>query len=233
MRVIVADDSALLREGIVGLLQRQGHEVIGQAATAPELLRAVDDAVAGDTAPEVVITDVRMPPGMADDGLEAALRIRRAHPRIGILVVSQHIAAAYAAELFGSAFGAPSGASPHETAGTGGLGYLLKDRVSRVADFLHSLGIVAGGGVVIDPEVAARLIQGRRSSIDALSGREREVLQLMSEGLSNAEIAERLYLSAGAVSKHVANVFTKLHLPHGEDNRRVRAVLTYLTADHR
>lgn len=230
MRVIVADDSALLREGIVGLLQRQGHDVIGQAATAPELLNAVETTVRTGTPPDVVITDVRMPPGMSNDGLEAALRIRRTHPTIGILVVSQYVAAAYATELFNAPIGG-SGSAPGNP-GPGGLGYLLKDRISRVADFLRSLNTVAAGGVVIDPEVATRLIQGRGSTIHSLSRRELEVLQLMSEGLSNLQIAEQLHLSTGAVSKHVANVFTKLDLPHGEDNRRVRAVLTYLTAAH-
>lgn len=228
MRVVVADDSALLREGIVGLLRRQGHDVVGQAATAPELLAAVDTAVSDGESLDVVITDVRMPPGMSDDGLEAALRIRRSHPGVGILVVSQYVAAAYATELFAGADGTL--VSAPGSAGSGGLGYLLKDRISHVADFLRSLSIVAAGGVVVDPEVATRLIQGRGSALGSLSPREREVLQLMSEGLSNQQIAERLYLSAGAVSKHVANVFTKLGLPHGEENRRVRAVLTYLTA---
>lgn len=226
MRVIVADDSALLREGIVGLLQRQGHEVIAQAATAPELLNAVDTVVRNGEPPDVVITDVRMPPGMNDDGLEAAIRIRHTNPGIGILVVSQYVAAPYAIELFGRPMSAA-----HDTR-SGGLGYLLKDRISRVTDFLHSLDIVAAGGVVVDSEVATRLMQGHGSALDALSAREREVLQLMSEGLSNPQISERLHLSAGAVSKHVANVFSRLGLPHGEDNRRVRAVLTYLTAVH-
>jgi len=226
MRVIVADDSALLREGIVGLLERQGHDIIAQAATAPDLLNAVDTAVRNGEPPDVVITDVRMPPGMSDDGLEAANQIRRTHPEIGILVVSQYVAAPYAIELFGNPI---SGA--HDTR-PGGLGYLLKDRISRITDFLRSLNIVANGGVVVDPEVATRLIQGHGSALNALSVREHEVLQLMSEGLSNPQIAERLHLSAGAISKHVANVFTRLGLPHGEDNRRVRAVLTYLTAVH-
>lgn len=225
MRVIVADDSALLREGIVGLLERQGHEVVAQAASAPELLTAVDAAERNGQTTDVVITDVRMPPGMSDDGLEAAITIRRNHPGIGILVVSQYVAAAYAAQLFGG----PEGGIVSAPRTAGGLGYLLKDRVSRVSDFLRSLDIVGAGGVVVDPEVATRLIQGRGSALDSLSPRELEVLQLMSEGLSNQQIAERLYLSAGAVSKHVANVFTKLGLPAGEDNRRVRAVLAYLT----
>lgn len=227
MRLIVADDSALLREGIVGLLERQGHEVVAQAASAPELLTAVDRAAGDDRVVDVVVTDVRMPPGMGDDGLAAAIDIRQHHPGIGIMVLSQYVATAYAAELFGGLSGGSLMVSP---GGAGGLGYLLKDRISRVADFMRSLSIIAAGGVVIDPEVATRLIQGRRSALDRLSARELEVLELMSHGLSNQQISTRLYLSASAVSKHVANVFAKLELAAGEDNRRVRAVLTYLTA---
>lgn len=226
MKVIVADDSALLREGIVGLLERQGHEIIAQAGSAPELLTAVDASVGRGAIPDVVITDVRMPPTMRNDGLEAAVTIRRDHPGIGILVVSQFVAAAYASALFGSEATTVAAAGPE----VGGLGYLLKDRVSRVTDFLRSLAIVAAGGVVVDPEVAATLVRGRRSALDVLTARELEVLELMSRGLSNQQIAEQLYLSAGAVSKHVAGVFAKLELPLDQENRRVRAVLAYLTA---
>ena len=226
MRLIVADDSALLREGLVGLLERQGHEVVAQAASAPELLAAVATSHRFVCLPEVIITDVRMPPGMADDGLAAALDIRRQHPGVGILVLSQYVATAYATELFG---GRGTGALVAAPGAAGGMGYLLKDRISRVSDFMRSLSIIAAGGVVVDPEVASRLVRGRRSALDGLSGREREVLELMSQGLSNQQISERLYLSASAVSKHVSNVFNKLELPAGEDNRRVRAVLAYLT----
>lgn len=222
MRLVVADDAALLREGLIGLLERQGHEVLARATTAPELEAAVHRAVADGCPPDVVITDVRMPPTMTDDGLAAAVRLRAAHPRIAILVLSQYVAPAYAADLFAGGAAAPDAA--------GGLGYLLKERVARVADFSRSLGIVAAGGVVVDPEVAARLVTHRRTALDALSPREREVLELMARGLSNPRIGEHLVLSAGAVAKHVANVFTKLGLPPGEDNRRVRAVLAYLTA---
>lgn len=222
MRIIVADDSALLREGLVGLLERQGHEVLGQAASATELT-----AVVGHRAPEgldVVITDVRMPPTMTDDGLRAALELRRAHPHIGILVVSQYVAPEYARQLFDpDAAVAPQGA--------GGLGYLLKDRIARVADFMRALAVVAAGGVVVDPDVAARLMQRTPSRLTALTPREYEVLELMARGLSNPQIGEALYLSPGAVSKHVAGVFTKLELGPGEDNRRVRAVLAFLAAD--
>lgn len=246
MRIVVADDAALLREGLVGLLERQGHEVVAQAASATELEAVVDRAMgagaaggaggaAGAGAPDVVITDVRMPPTMTDDGLAAAVRLRGRYPGLGILVLSQYVAPAYAADLFadGAGVGAVSagitGAGPGD-ADRGGVGYLLKERVARVADFMRSLGIVAAGGIVVDPEVASRLVAGRRGALDVLSARELEVLELMARGLSNAQIAEQFVLSAGAVSKHVANVFTKLDLPPGEDNRRVRAVLTYLSA---
>ena len=148
------------------------------------------------------------------------------HPGIGIMVLSQYVASAYATELFNGAVGPAGPGDPS----VGGLGYLLKERVARVADFLHSLQIVAAGGVVIDPEVASLLVLDRRTALDALSPREREVLELMARGLSNPQIAQQLVLSAGAVSKHVANLFTKLELPPGEENRRVRAVLAYLTA---
>lgn len=228
MRLIIADDSAILREGLLGLVERQGHDVVATAASAPELLVAVAATHRRGCLPDVVITDVRMPPGMSDDGLAAALHIRRKHPGVGILVLSQYVAAAYAADLFGGRGGAPVSS----TVDAGGLGYLLKDRISRVADFMRSLSIIEAGGVVVDPEVATRLIQSQRSSMDQLSAREFEVLGLMSQGLSNQQISERLYLSASAVSKHVANVFVKLGLTAGEDNRRVRAVLAYLTAAH-
>lgn len=211
MRVVVADDSALFREGLVGILERIGHEVVNQAGDANELrMLPVDDV-------DVIVTDVRMPPNMADDGLRAAVDIRERHPRVGIMVLSQYVAPAYATELFKP--GAP---------GTG-LGYLLKDRVARVADFMRSLEIVASGGVVVDPEVAVSLVRGRSSRLDGLTPREEEILALMAEGLSNTQICERLFLSAAAVSKHVANVFMKLGMTPGEDNRRVRAVLAYLT----
>ena len=220
MRLAVADDSALLREGLVGLLERQGHTVVGEAASATELLAVVGHAAG---AVDVVITDVRMPPDLTDDGLRAALQIRERWPATGILVVSQYVAPEYAHQLFGP----PGQAAP---VGVGGLGYLLKDRIARVADFMRSLAIVAAGGVVIDPDVAARLVHRTPSRLAALTRREREVLELMARGLSNAQIGERLVLSPGAVSKHVANVFTKLDLGPDEENRRVRAVLAFLAA---
>lgn len=227
MKLIVADDSALLREGLASLLERQGHEIVSQVASASELVVAVATAVHNGRRPDVVITDVRMPTGMGDDGLAAAIRIRTDHPGMGILVLSQYVATGYATDLFSGLGDELSLVSPRDA---GGLGYLLKDRISRVADFMRSLSIIAAGGVVVDPEVAARLIHGHRTALDRLSVRELEVLELMSHGLSNQQITERLYLSASAVSKHVTNVFMKLELPAGEDNRRVRAVLAYLTA---
>lgn len=226
MRLILADDAALLREGLIGLLERQGHEIAAHASTAPELEAAVNQCVDEGRVPDVVVTDVRMPPNMTDDGLAAAARIRRRHPQIGILVLSQYIAPAYATELFTADTSVP------DSSAGGGLGYLLKERVARVADFIRSLETVADGGVVIDPQVGSRLIAGERGALDALTRRETDVLELMAQGLSNAQIAEQLVLSAGAVAKHVANIFTKLQLPPGEDNRRVRAVLTYLGHSH-
>lgn len=221
MRLIVADDSALLREGLAGLLERQGHEVVALAASAPELEAMVHHAMAQNATPDVVITDVRMPPRMAEDGLQAALAIRATYPHIGICVVSQYIAPEYAAELFGSDAAGPS---------VGGLGYLLKDRIARVADFMRNLAVVAAGGTVIDADVAARLVRRTPGRLAALSPRELEVLELMAQGLSNAQISEQLVLSTGAVAKHVAGIFAKLGLGPGEENRRVRAVLTFLAA---
>lgn len=215
MKLIIADDSALFREGLVGLLERQGHEIIGQAGSASELLALAETGV-----PDVVVTDVRMPPDMTDDGLRAAVVLRERMPEVGIMVLSQYVAPGYATKLF-------EPAAPVE--GVGGLGYLLKDRVARVADFIRSLQVVAAGGVVVDPEVAASLVHGRQSKLNALSPREVEVLELMAQGLSNQQICEKLFLSAAAVSKHVASVFSKLGMAPDEDNRRVRAVLAYLT----
>lgn len=228
MRLIVADDAALLREGLVGLLERRGHDILAQAASAGELEAVVDRAIADGTPADVVITDVRMPPTMTDDGLAAAVRIRTRHPQTGLLILSQYVAPAYAADLLAANPNHPGTRAP--TPGAGGLGYLLKERVARVADFTHSLDVVAAGGIVIDPQVAAQLVANRRTALDTLSPREREVLELMARGLSNPQIGEHLTLSAGAVAKHVANTFAKLNLAPGDDNRRVRAVLTYLTA---
>lgn len=212
MKIVLADDSALLREGVAGLLERRGHEIVGQAATAPSLIELVETG----PLPDIVVTDVRMPPNMADDGLKAAVSLRRSFPSLAVMVLSQYVAPAYAVELFDV-----------DTAGTG---YLLKDRVSEVADFLSSLEVVAQGGTVIDPTVAKALMASGRSGLAELTPREREVLELMSQGKSNKEIASALVLSAAAVAKHVSNIFLKLRLDPKEDNRRVKAILEYLAA---
>ncbi|MCL2316192.1 MAG: response regulator transcription factor [Actinomycetia bacterium] len=217
MRVVIAEDAALLRAGLVSLLERAGHEVVAEAEDAPGLEAAV---AACETPPDIVITDVRMPPTLTDDGLRAAVRLRRAYPRLGVLVLSQYVAPAYAAELL-------------EDSGQAGTGYLLKERVGRVTDFMASLDIVAQGGVVVDPEVVGSLLRARQADplLARLTPREHEVLALMAGGASNAQIAARLVVSPAAVAKHVANIFAKLDLGPGEDNRRVRAVLAYLDAD--
>lgn len=216
--ILVADDSALLREGLVGLLERQGHEVVGQESRADALEATVADLAAAGQLPDVVITDVRMPPTMTNDGLSAAIRIKTAHPGVGVLVVSQYVSALHAQELF--ALPSPPG--------SGGSGYLLKDRIAQVADFIGALTMVAAGGVVIDPEVARAMMQNSRSGLGDLSPRELEVLELMAQGLSNGQISERLFLSGAAVAKHVSSIFAKLGFEPGDENRRVRAILTFL-----
>lgn len=213
LSIVVADDSALLREGIAGLLERRGHKIIGQAASAPELIEVVKTQV-----PDVVITDVRMPPSMSDDGLQAAVTLRETYPDLAVMVVCQYVAPVYASELFADA--------------TGGTGYLLKDRISEVASFLDSLAIVASGGTVIDPTVASALMSTSRSGLATLTPREQEVLELMSQGLSNKDIAAKLVLSSAAVAKHVSNIFMKLGLDASEDNRRVKAILEYLSSQN-
>ena len=209
MRIAIADDSALLREGVAGLLTRRGHEVVAQVGSADQVQGVVDTH-----APDLVITDVRMPPNMRDDGLQAALALRKQGP-VNVLVLSQYVAPAYARELF--------------SGGDGGTGYLLKDRVAEVKDFVQACETVASGGVVIDPDVAGELMAASSQWLTALTPREREVLELMAEGLSNAEIAEKLYFSGAAVAKHVSSIFSKLGLTPDEENRRVRAILMYLS----
>lgn len=207
MRIAIADDSALLREGVAGLLTRRGHEVVAQVGSADQVQGVVDTH-----APDLVITDVRMPPNMRDDGLQAALALRKQGP-VNVLVLSQYVAPAYARELF---------------SGDGGTGYLLKDRVAEVKDFIQACETVASGGVVIDPDVASALMAASSRWLTTLTPREMEVLEHMAEGLSNAQIAEKLYLSGAAVAKHVSSIFSKLGLTPDEDNRRVRAILMYL-----
>lgn len=212
MRILLAEDSTLLREALTALLDRLGHTVIAHAASAPELLAGY---TALTSAPDLVITDVRMPPDGTDDGLRAALALRAENPTLPILVLSQIVAATYADDLL--------------TLPAGAVGYLLKDRIGHVRDFARALATVASGGTVIDPEVVRTLLaRGAAGPLDDLTPREREVLALMADGLSNTEIATRLFLSDAGISKHIGNVFSKLGLSPVDDNRRVRAVLTYL-----
>ncbi|MEE9964874.1 MAG: response regulator transcription factor [Propionicimonas sp.] len=222
MRLVLADDAALLRAGLVGLLERAGHEVVAELEDAPSLVSAVFALNERGELPELVVTDVRMPPTMTDDGLRAAVQIRSVFPQLPVLVLSQYVAPAYAQVLLDAA------SEPNAP----GTGYLLKERVGRVADFLKSVDLVASGGMVIDPEVVRSLLRSRRgdSRLERLTPRELEVLELMADGSSNSQIADTLVVSAAAVAKHVANVFAKLDLGPDEENRRVRAVLTYLNA---
>ena len=280
MRILLADDAALLREGLAGLLTTAGHKVVAQVADADALRTEVERLAAAGELPDIVVTDVRMPPTGTDDGLRAAIDLRRAHPGLPVVVLSAYVAGPYVQDLLEET---ESSASPASPAGSGGaVGYLLKERVGRVADFLHSLDVVVGGGVVIDPEVVSHLMKAARAAgsraggaaettagpaavaptapsgfqtpapigavspstpsggiasaapggagLDRLTRREQEVLELMAQGLSNAQIAERLVVSDGAVAKHVANIFRGLDLQPGEENRRVRAVLAWLHA---
>ena len=212
-RVVLAEDGVLLREGLVGVLTRFGFNVAAAVGTAEELL----DAVAAHH-PDLVITDIRMPPGYSDEGLRAVVSLRGDHPDLAVVVLSQYVQPEYAAMLL--------------DAGNGrGVGYLLKDRVVDVADFVAALRTVVGGGVVLDPQVVAQLLQRPRDPLVGLSGREREVLALIAEGHSNTAIAKRLFVSEAGVGKHVGNILAKLGLPPTEDtNRRVMAVLAYLRA---
>ena len=303
MRILLADDATLLREGLAGLLTTAGHEVVAQVADADALREEVGRLAAAGELPDVVVTDVRMPPTGTDDGLRAAIDLRRAHPGLPVVVLSAYVAGPYVQDLLEETESPTSPAGPGgPSASSGGaVGYLLKERVGRVADFLHSLDVVVGGGVVIDPEVVSHLMKAARAAatgheaapatwtgqaagvagamteqtpgaasgapmsaaatppgpwvpvpvrvgspptppggiasaapggagLDRLTRREQEVLELMAQGLSNAQIAERLVLSDGAVAKHVANIFRGLDLQPGEENRRVRAVLAWLHA---
>lgn len=216
--LVLADDSALLREGLAGLLERQGYDVIARESSAPGLVDCINRLDGQGRLPDAIITDVRMPPSMRNDGLEAALAIRRRHPAVAIMVLSQYVSATYAQQLF--AADAPVDA--------GGTGYLLKDRVSEVADFLGSLRVVLAGGMVTDPEVARAMVRGSRSGLADLTPRELEVLELMARGLSNGQISAQMIVSRAAVAKHVSAIFLKLGLDPSEENRRVRAILAFL-----
>ena len=211
MRVVIAEDNALLREGLVLLLTSTGHEVVAVVGTGPEILPALLEHH-----PDVAVLDVRMPPGFRDEGLRAALEARRRLPGLPVLVLSQYVEESYAAELLGG--------------GAAGVGYLLKDRVGRVDEFLDALTRVAAGGTALDPEVVAELLTRRADSpLDSLTPREREVLELMAEGLDNTTIARTLFITERSVSKHIGNVFLKLGLPTSDSgHRRVLAVLAYL-----
>ncbi|MFW6773613.1 response regulator [Nocardioides sp. CPCC 205120] len=210
MRVVVADDSVLLREGLQLILADAGHTVVATAGDGPGLVAAVLEH-----SPDLALVDVRMPPSHTDEGLRAAVEVRRQRPGARILVLSQYVEVSYADELL--------------AAGEGGVGYLLKDRVSELGAFLDALGTVAGGGTVLDPLVVAQLMRRRRDPLAALTPREREVLAAMAEGLSNAAVAERLGVSEGGVEKHTQRIFAKLGL-HADDgqHRRVKAVLAFL-----
>ncbi|GGL91147.1 DNA-binding response regulator [Streptomyces fumigatiscleroticus] len=208
---MLAEDSVLLREGLIGLLGRCGHEVVAAVGDAEALIAAV-----GEHAPDIVVTDVRMPPGFQDEGLHAAVRLREQRPTLPVLVLSQYVQRAYASELLDSGDGT-------------GVGYLLKDRVGQVEEFVGALSEVAAGGTVVDPEVVRQLLRRRRDPLERLTPREREVLALIAEGRSNGAIARGLVVSEAAVGKHIGSILTKLDLPQtDETHRRVLAVLAYL-----
>jgi DNA-binding NarL/FixJ family response regulator len=211
VRVVIAEDLALLRDGLARLLRDDGQEVVAAVADGDALVRAVQHHQ-----PEVCVVDVRMPPGFRDEGLRAALEARRRVPGTKVLIFSQYVEQTYAAELLAD--------------GRGGVGYLLKDRIADVGDFLEAVKRVAAGGTAMDPEVVAQLVTRRGGGpLDELTAREREVLGLMAEGRSNTAIAETLVVTEGAVEKHISSIFGKLGLPPSEsDHRRVLAVLAYL-----
>jgi DNA-binding NarL/FixJ family response regulator len=212
MRIVIAEDAAILRDGLAQLLVDRGHEVVAAVRDGDALRAAVAEHV-----PDVAVVDVRMPPSFTDEGLLAAIAIRRERPGVGVLVFSQWIETRYAAELLATS--------------SSGVGYLLKDRVADVGEFLEALSRVAKGGTALDPEVVTQLFGASRrgDALAVLTPREREVLGLMAEGRSNAAIARRLVVTERAVEKHVANILTKLDLPPSEeDHRRVLAVLRYL-----
>ncbi|MCU1508241.1 MAG: DNA-binding response regulator [Glaciihabitans sp.] len=210
LRVAVADDSVLLREGLIRLLDEAGVEVVGAYADADELL-----ATLGDVHPDLLVLDVRMPPTFRDEGVRAAIRARQLQPRVGILLLSQYVEVAYAQELLSS--------------GSGGVGYLLKDRVASLDELKDAIDRIAAGGTVLDPEVVAQLIGRRHDPLSTLTPREREVLALMGEGRTNAAIASALVIGTGAVEKNVTSIFQKLGLDDsGTDHRRVLAVLAWL-----
>ncbi|MGH3395142.1 MAG: response regulator transcription factor [Streptosporangiaceae bacterium] len=219
MRVVIAEDSAVLRAGLAEILADRGHVVAAAVGDAEALLAAV-----AEHRPDVTVVDVRMPPSHTDEGLRAAIAIRRDHPGVGVLVFSQYIETRYAADLLGAGQAGRGGRAA-------GVGYLLKDRVADVSEFIEALSRVAAGGTALDPEVVSQLLGSSRRAdgLGTLTAREREVLGLMAEGRSNGAIAGLLVVSDRAVEKHVGNIFSKLGLaPSDADHRRVLAVLRYL-----
>ncbi|MFF3391318.1 LuxR C-terminal-related transcriptional regulator [Streptomyces sp. NPDC002669] len=213
LRLIVAEDAVLLREGLVGLLQRVGHEVVAAVGDAGALVAAVRSE-----RPDLIVTDVRMPPTLSDDGLKAAVQLREELPGLPVLVLSQYVERSYALGLLDSGGGA-------------GVGYLLKERVAAVADFTAAIDRVAIGGTVVDPEVIQQLVRLRKDPLERLSPREREVLGLIAQGRTNSAVAAELFISEAAVNKHIGNIFAKLDLPVAtEGHRRVLAVLAFLRA---
>jgi DNA-binding NarL/FixJ family response regulator len=215
VRVVIAEDHALLREGLVALLREAGVDVVGTIDNGPGLGRLVDEQ-----APDLAIVDVRLPPSFTDEGIRAAIEARGRHPELGTLILSQYVEPVYTAELLDSR--------------GGGVGYLLKERVGDVAEFLDAVRRVAGGGTALDREVVGELVRARTGAGDALASltaRERETLELMAEGRTNAGIARGMVVTLGAVEKHISNIFAKLDLPDSDDDhRRVLAVLAYLRA---
>jgi DNA-binding NarL/FixJ family response regulator len=212
MRIVIAEDAAVIRAGLAEILTDRGHEIVAAVGDA----EALKDAVAAHQ-PDVAIVDVRMPPSHTDEGLRAAIAIRRDHPGVGILVFSQYIETRYAADLLATR--------------SGGVGYLLKDRVANVAEFTDAITRIAAGGTALDPEVVSGLLNASRhaSTLGTLTAREHDVLALMAEGRSNIAIADRIVVSERAVEKHISNIFTKLGLPPSDsDHRRVLAVLAYI-----
>jgi DNA-binding NarL/FixJ family response regulator len=218
MRIVIAEDAAVVRAGLAEILADSGHEVVAAVGNADDLLAAV-----AEHHPDAAVVDVRMPPGYADEGLRAAIAIRRDHPQTGVLVFSQYVETRYTADLLGAAAGG----------GAAGVGYLLKDRVGDVEEFVDALSRVATGGTALDPEVITQLMSASRHTegLGSLTPRERDVLALMAEGHSNAAIAGLLVVSERSVEKHVSNIFSKLGLPPSDaSHRRVLAVLRYLGA---
>jgi DNA-binding NarL/FixJ family response regulator len=210
LRVVVADDSVLLREGLVRVLVEAGVQVVGSYGDGDSMLAALPEV-----APDLIVLDVRMPPTFRDEGVRAAIRVRQTQPGVGILLLSQYVEVAYARELLSE--------------GSGGVGYLLKDRVASLAELQDAIERIASGGTVLDPEVVAQLLGRRHDPLETLTPREREVLTLMAEGRTNAAIAEALFIGTGAVEKNVTAIFQKLGLDDsGSDHRRVLAVLAWL-----